>query len=367
MILFINTFITDKCIPNSSTSANKKSNRALLKECNQIDIFKYSLASLAPIHKWNRIILNISLDSNYLDKKDDLESFIRDEYKGCEIFLSWKRNVFKSEWQQTYELFNEELIWFNCNHDHIVLDSSPNYLNFILGKMKKDELGPISSYYTHWPENIAHLSHSYKFDSLRIFEEYATLRKETCDSINIISKNLYHKWWFSDSVPAHLAFPRPDWSRNMLSSFVSVPDHKQFIQYKELSRHFDAYYHLTVGQCPALNIPDGFFDNNINILIGGASKTEGQTWFNPLIEKFSSEDLNGVDYKMLEADIPLFWKNRIAKIDRYSFDENSFIEYRLKSVIGMVNLNEYTPHKFDESILKLVLNVWLKPYNKKII
>jgi len=362
MILFINTFITDSVMPGSQVQAHRQWNRQYLKQYSSFDIFKYSLASLAPIYKWKRVILNISLDNIYKDRKDELDKFIKQEFIDYPIHVFWKRNEYQTEWQNSYELLDDELIWFCCNHDHICLDSNSDYLNHIVSIMREEADQSISSYFTHWPESIAYVSKSYKPNNLKVYDNHATMIQESCDSINIISKELYKRWWLSKKLPHELKFPRPDWMWNMLSNFVQVPDQKQFIQFKEQARHFDAYYHMTRNQCPALNIPDGFFDNQIKISVGNENKIDGYTWLNPCIEQFNSENIHGVDYKILEEDIPLFWKKRINEIKRFDIDKNIFIENRLKSVMNMINLNYTTPHIFDERVKEKILDVWKKAY-----
>jgi hypothetical protein len=362
MILFINTFITDKILPGSTTQPHRMWNREFLNQYSSFDTFKYSLASLAPIYDWKNVILKISLDDEYKFRQEELEKFINQEFQGKPINISWKRNELQSEWQESYDLLNDDLIWFNCNHDHICLDSNSDYLNFIISKMRDEQNETISSCFTHWPENIAFLSETYNPKDLIINENYATINQQTCDSINIISKNLYKKWWFSVKLPNQCRFPRPDWSMNMLSNFVSIPEQKQFIQFKEQARHFDAYYHMTRNQCPALNIPDGFFENNIKISVGNENRIDGYTWLNPSITDYRSAHPNGVDYKMLEEDIPLFWKKRISEIKRYEFDKNIAIENRLKSVMNMLYLNYTTPCVFKQDIKEKFLDVWKKAY-----
>jgi hypothetical protein len=362
MILFINTFITDKVLPGSTLQPHRMWNREFLNQYSSFDTFKYSLASLAPIYDWKNIILKISLDEEYKSRQSELENFIKEEFHGKCINIFWKRNELQSEWQESYDLLDDDLIWLNCNHDHICLDSNSNYLNHIVSKMRLEQDQLISSYYTHWPESISHLSDNCNPKNLIINEDYATMNQETCDSLNIISKNLYKKWWFSVKLPNQCKFPRPDWSSNMLSNFVSTPEQKQFIQFKEQSRHFDAYYHMTRNQCPALNIPEGFFENNIKISIGNQSRLNGYTWLNPSVADNVSENPNGVDYKILEEDIPLFWNKRISEIKRYQFDKNTAIENRLKSVMNMINMHYTIPCVFKLNTKEKILDVWKKAY-----
>jgi len=362
MILFINTFITDKILPGSGTQSHRMWNREFLNQYSSFDTFKYSLASLAPIYNWKSIILKISLDEEYKPRQSELENFIKQEFHGKRLNIFWKRNELQSEWQESYDLLDDDLIWLNCNHDHICLDSNSDYLNHIVSKMRLEQDKCISSYFTHWPESISLLSQNQNPKDLIINEDYATVNQQTCDSINIISKNLYKKWWFSVKLPSQCRFPRPDWSANMLSNFVSTSEQKQFIQFKEQARHFDAYYHMTRYQCPALNIPDGFFKNDIKISVGNENRIDGYTWLNPSIENYVSAHPIGVDYKMLEQDIPLFWKKRISEIKRHEFDKNTAIDNRLKSVMNMIHMHYTVPCVFKPEIKEKILDVWKKTY-----
>jgi len=362
MILFINTFITDKILPASGTQSHRMWNREFLNQYSSFDTFKYSLASLAPIYNWKSVVLKISLDEEYKPRQSELENFIKQEFHGKCLNIFWKRNELQSEWQDSYDLLDDDLIWLNCNHDHICLDSNSDYLNHIVSKMRLEQDKCISSYFTHWPESISLLSQNQNPKDLIINEDYATVNQQTCDSINIISKNLYKKWWFSVKLPSQCRFPRPDWSANMLSNFVSTPEQKQFIQFKEQARHFDAYYHMTRYQCPALNIPDGFFENDIKISVGNENRINGYTWLNPSIENHVSAHPIGVDYKMLEQDIPLFWKKRISEIKKHEFDKNTAIDNRLKSVMNMIHMHYNVPCVFKPEIKEKILDVWKKTY-----
>lgn len=375
MILFINTLITDLPIPNR-THDTRDSNRQFVHHYSAFDIFKYSLSSLSKAYNWKKVILKISLSGEFADRKIELTQFIDNEFKDFEVHLFWERNVYQYQWQETYDLLDDELIWLNCNHDHICLDSDTEYLESVVEKMREEQDGLISSYYTHWQESIGYLSQTYSAKNLKIYDDYATMEQQSCDSINIISKKLYKEWWFSKNLGEY-RFPRPDWSENMLSYFVQTPNQKQYIQFKENSRHYDAYFHLTMSQCPSLEIPCGFFDKNIKLQIGGDFKKEkDNTWINPLISSYKAENGLGVDYKMLREDIPLFWKDNISSINEEISSQDELIAKRLDSIVNM--LYQYTPqgldyknpstpnkpHIFDKEVLDKILNVWKRPYEK---
>lgn len=362
MILFINTFITDATLPGR-TSQQKLNNRVFLKSYSPLDIFKYSLASLSVAHTWSRVIFNISLDTKYLPQKELLEEFIHSEFKNVPINLSWDRNLYQKDWQKTYNLFDDDLIWFSCNHDHIFIDSSQDYLNMLVSEMKKEADGLISACYTHWPEQVAYLSKNKTPSELCIFDEYATMNMINVDSINIISRNLYKKWWFSNTLPDNLQFPRTDWPQNMIFNHVDCgTQQKNFIPFKELSRHFDAYYHIDMHQCPALNIPDGFFEKEMKISIGNSERIDGYTWCNPMIKLYMAENEMGVDYKWSNEDLPISWKNKCKDIKVFLYPENWY-ESRVEAITDMLYVNYQTRMIFDSDVLKKLVSVWVKPYN----
>jgi len=362
MILFLNVFITDTTIPLSQGNPYKRANRTYLNTYSNLDIFKYSLASLSKAYNWKRVILKVLLDENYLHRKEELNTFINNEFKDIPLNLFWTRNTYQHEWQETYDLFDDELIWFSCNHDHIFLDSSQDYLNLIIKEMRKEADTPISFCYTHWPEQISYLCRTKSPQDLVIHDEYATINLTDINSINVISKSIYKMWWFSTKLDNKLQFPRPDWGANMLNWFVDCGKYqKNFISFKELNRHFDAYYHIDMHQCPALNIPDGFFDKNIKLSIGNPDRIEGYTWLNPTIEKYGAENKNGVDYKWCEEDIPIGWKDRISDIKVFPHDDNWY-ESRIKSIADMLYNNYNDRIILDTETLNKIINVWIKPY-----
>ena len=156
MILLFNVFITDK----SSTRGQWESlgvnyDRGNLSRPNKLDILKYSLASYAVAYPWKRIILNLELDPDYisLDKKQELKEFIYSIFKNTEIIYSDKRNLTQQDWINTYDLLNDDVIFYQCNHDHIFIDNSTEYLEELvqLRQLYKENLTISTS---HFPEAI---------------------------------------------------------------------------------------------------------------------------------------------------------------------------------------------------------------------
>ena len=67
---------------------------------------------------------------------------------------------------------------------------------------------------------------------------------------------------------------------------------------------------------------------------------------NPLKENYYAYNLDGVDYKFTLKDIPLFWKNRISKIDiNNNLNEELDIQHHLYSIIQMIYSDiRYNPY-----------------------
>jgi len=151
MILFCNTFITEQSAKNN-WNYQKQIPRKNLKSFSNFDTFKYSLASLAVAYDWSKVILKISLDDCYKDRQDELEIFIKEEFKNFNLILEWQRNEYQNDWKKDYKLLDDNLIWYYCNHDHIFFDSSKDYLDELVNEMKDEELCSLG--FSHFPESI---------------------------------------------------------------------------------------------------------------------------------------------------------------------------------------------------------------------
>jgi hypothetical protein len=361
MILFVNTLITD----NKSACRYDRGN---LKSYSNFDIFKYSLASFAVAHSWSKVILKISLDHNYLDRQQELEHFIKTEFKNSNLVLEWKRNEFQNDWQRDYELLDDNLIWFYCNHDHIFFDSNNQYLNELVEQFKNAHSTTI--FFSHFPELIrtvrqglisASQDLSYISPSYQIHESYASVELDNYDSIQIITKDLYYRWWFGGDFN-HEFLPRPDWGKE-LRRLKSLPMHKVIVPLKEICRHFDGYQHvyppITNNQCPAIDIPPGFFENNIKIRYGYDDYVEGWVNINPKNSNYYAHDKTGTDYKFTLDDLPLIWMSKISSVDvNPNINDREMINYRLRSILEMI----YTSDRYviDKEIVKKILGIYIK-------
>lgn len=130
MVLLYNSFITD--VPGSGTQWKDHKifyDRGNLKDYNKIEVLKYSLSTISKAYPWERVIILIELEGEYNTKsnKEHLLDFIFQEFKGAEIYFSSKRNIFQEDWIKTYELINDDFIFYMNAHDHIFIDSSNSF------------------------------------------------------------------------------------------------------------------------------------------------------------------------------------------------------------------------------------------------
>lgn len=371
MILLCNTFITETK-PSIGKGLVFREN---LKQFSNFDIFKYSLASLAVAYPWSKVIFYVELDEIYKDRENELEQYIKELFQDFTLIYRNKRNEFQNDWKQTYDLLDHNLIWFYCNHDHIFFDSGTEYLQEIVENIKDEELCSIQ--FSHWPENIRTVKQGFKSpphfpfqedSSYRLENNYAWANSVNFDSIQIITKELYKRWWFEGDFHS-IKLPRPDYFGIGLAEIKPVPLHKTISPFKEICRHFDGYQHIqpaiTNNQCPAIDIPPGFFEGNIKIRYGYDDYKEGWLNINPKNPNYYAFDISGTDGKFTLQDLPLVWKSRISFIDSNpEIDEEEFIQYRLKAVLEMIYTSEY--YHIDETVKDNILNNYLKPFNYKI-
>ena len=358
MILFCNTFITE-----AKPFGKGNVVRDNLKSFNNFDIFKYSLASLAIAYDWSKVILKISLDDCYKHRKDELEQFIKDNFSQFNLVLEWQRSEYQNDWKRDYELLDNNLIWFYCNHDHIFFDSSKDYLAELVDEMKDKEL--CSLQFSHFPENIRASKKSPKYT---IHSNYISFESINFDSIQIITKELYRRWWFEGDFN-HIKLARPDFFGIGLAEIKPMPMHKVIVPLKELCRHFDGYQHvqpiINNNQCPAIDIPVGFFENDIKIRYGYSDYKEGWTNINPKNNNYYAYDTTGTDYKFTLNDLPLIWKDKISVIDsNLNINEEEMVQYRLKAIFDMMYTSPY--YVIDKEVEEKVFNNYLKNFNYSI-
>ena len=374
MILLFNVYITP-----SKGNQFVIFDRGNLKSSNKLDITKYTLSSLACAYSWSKAIINVELDPNHYSSKDseDIYNFITKEFIDIEVVYSTKRCKLQKEWQELYDKINSNLIFYLGNHDHVFMDSDNICLKDLVETAKNNKNSTVIT--SHFPENIRWAKSGYielnelaprkLNDNFKINNNNLSYKGICIDSLNIITKSLYYDWFFRGNWEFEL--PRTDGIGGVdllkIKSHLglNLPQQDIIIPYKEQLRHFDGYMHQKIGNdtCPALSIPDGFFESKIKIRYGYDDYKEGWVNINPKNPNYYAFDKTGTDYKMTLEDIPLFWKDRIIEIDINSdLNEEEMIQYKLHSIQQMIYSDtRYNPY-IEDVTTQNILNTYLKSH-----
>jgi hypothetical protein len=229
--------------------------------------------------------------------------------------------------------------------------------------MKDEEL--CSLQFSHFPENIRTAK---KNPNYIIHNNHISFDSINFDSIQIITKELYRRWWFEGEFN-HIKLGRPDFFGIGLAELKPMPMHKVIVPLKELCRHFDGYQHIQPvidnNQCPAIDIPVGFFENDIKIRYGYSEYMEGWTNINPKNLDYYAYNTTGTDYKFTLDDLPLVWKDKISVIDsNIEIDEEEMLTYRLKAIFDMVSTSPY--FEIDKEVINKIFNKYLENFNYSI-
>ena len=394
MVLLFNVYITDQ----SSTGGTWEQagifyDRGNLDRPNKLDILKYSLVSYAIAYPWKRVILNLQLDGVYNTEENriELKQFVEEEFKNFDLYFSDIRNKHQEDYFKTYELINDDVIFYQCNHDHIFIDNSTDYLEELV--KLREIYGPNLTISTsHWPEAIrtakcGYMDHSEEIPSVfsekyQLCNNYIFREGKVLDSLIIITKEIYQNWFLEGDwnnikfPPGIFASDKLELPRTEGVGVIGIGGIKDVMQspfinqqvaipYKELFRHFDGYYHqkITNNQCPAIDIPPGFFENNIKIRYGYDDYKEGWVNINPKNPNYYAHDKSGTDYKFTLKSIPLVWKNKIAVIDSNpNIDEEEMLQYHLKAVLEMIYTSpKYNPY-IDKEVEDKIMKTYLKDY-----
>jgi len=394
MVLLFNVFITDA----SATGGQWERlgvgyDRGNLNTPNKLNILKYSLASYAVAYPWKRVILNLQLDGIYNTEENriELKQFVEEEFKNFDLHFSDIRNKHQEDYFKTYELINDDIIFYQCNHDHIFIDNSTDYLEELI--KLREIYGPNLTISTsHWPEAIrtakcGYIDHSEETPSVfsekyQLHDNYIFREGKVLDSLIIITKEIYQNWFLEgnwDNVkfpPGLFTSGKVELPRTEGVGIIGIGGIKDIIQspfinqqivipYKELFRHFDGYYHQKISnnQCPAIDIPPGFFGNNIKIRYGYDDYKEGWVNINPKNPNYYAHNKSGTDYKFTLNSLPLVWKNKITVVDSNpNIDEEEMLQYYLKAVLEMIYTNpKYNPY-IDKEVEDKIMKTYLKDY-----
>jgi len=367
VILFINVFLTEQKMYTKEYYARQNA-----KYSNKVDVFKYMLSSLENFYQWKKVVINVKLDDSFSDRKHELHNFIHKTFEKYPLVLNDKRNSWQSEWVKDFDLFDDDLILYLGNHDHIFTDPDPSYFGEVVNKYRNvDEY--IGIQFSHWPEMCTSLwKHIVDTKEITILEDHFYCKLKQCHALQVINRKTYRMWWIDNKLP-DIEFPRSDGVNSPgLDSYSFFEPMKIITLYREVCRHFDGYQHtiwehLPNETVPVLEIPDGFFESNLRINYSSSYKKDF-TNINPLTEKLKIFDENGFDLNIPKQVLPHFWKDKISEFQ----DDFSKIKFALSDeeisqtfIDRICNIWNYDP-KFQTSNGGQILKNKIRHYYKNL-
>lgn len=311
------------------------------------DIFKYCLASYSSMRSLiSKAVFYIELAPEYAERQEELEAYIYHLFPDC--LLRWHRNYYCRDWRASFEKdiapVEDDLVWLACNDDHIFIDYSLDVIKDGLRILQEDPNPYSIIYYSHWPEQMN--LHNLWNSSLVSGGNYVCSPWCTYDSIMILKKERLRHYWFDHDF-GDLEVFRTD-SIHQINLQMNEP---AYAPTRELVRHYDGYSHVGNMQniVPPLFIPHGFFERNMTIRYGYSNRDEKTVNVNPLSSNYFAATPGGTDYRWTLEDIPLFWKDRISRIDcKHDVDESMMKHKRNEAFLAMthVPMNAFNIH-FD--------------------
>lgn len=332
MILYFDNYITNtplikdfyKELDKIRDSCNAYSTR------DKFEITLYTLASYAS-YPWSKAIIVYSLEDKSRNK--EFETEVKKLFPKGNLILMEGRSDTQKKYQEKAKIINsikDDWIFYAGNNDHPFICSDFKVLDHCL--KKADALSNkhkfVSILYSHFSEgynmfrkgtaihdlyyNRGKLLNEDAFSLTGIFEEGWNT------AIQIVNKPLFNHWLFSKKLGDKIY-------RRIEEMAPEVPTKNQIliVPKEKICEHFDGYSHysnrgysMSSNIVPPLFIPSGFFKNDIKIRYGYDDYKEDWVNINPSKDKYSFEDQkNGTDLKITLSQLPLFWKERISKID----------------------------------------------------
>jgi|TARA_R110000744_G_scaffold190_7_gene752 hypothetical protein len=362
MILFLNTYL----VPTKAYSSCVWDRGNLNNPC-KLDVFKYSISSLSKAYPWSKVIIYFSLHEEYKSREKDLIDYIKNEFGSVkddiDVVIRNTRNEYQSQWKETYDLLDDDLVFYCGNHDHIFVGNEHLFglaIEEFRSQLSANE-GLVSLRFSHFPEMFRAGVFQHCQDDNRYPLPTNIHKTLICnsDAIQILSKDLYHKWFWHNDTDRLMG--RTDGPDTHLSENIWTPKFgwTVYAMNHEHIRHFDGYNHVEIPNCscPALDIPEGYFDNNIVVRIGYDDRIDGTFKINPFQEKSLAEDANGVDFPYHLEDLPQHIRSRVSDIDinpSFHTNDNKINKQLYLNRLGFVYRSCLKPYGGEHNLLNRV-------------
>ena len=331
MLLYFDTYLTD--IPRSVNRklefllANVRRGNTSYCVQRKVDIFKYTLASFAPL-SWSNVIINV--DGINESEVTDALNFAKLLFLAAQLTPS--RSDTGSKYSNVLSKYTLKNPWvfFAPHNDHPFIGSEVNAFEKLVTLAEEVEGKfnlPVLILYSHFTESINSITpdrflYGFTGEYVKVLLEtddaFVVLREEIpLLSTHIIRARQLHDLMFEAGENRVI-------TTECLGKYLNIKSKCiQIIPKVEYCRHYDGYMHtysvindyVSADRVPPLFIPNGFFENNIRIKYGYDKYFLDFTNINPNSENYIFSNKSGTDLGDLLSNIPFFWKYRISHID----------------------------------------------------
>lgn len=285
----------------------------------RFDVFRYCIASHAVLEPLvNKFIFCITLAPELAHRQSELDEYIRSLIPADKLEIIWQRCDYGRDWKKVCDKYltdPDEIVWLACNDDHIFIDKNLSMVAAAQAILNADPDPNAIMYYSHWPEQMRMSIHL--GGELTVDKNFIRYQWENFDGIMMLKAGRLSKYWERDYGDA-LMF-KVDYLGAHHGYRCPGP---VYAPTRELVRHYEGYSHVNDGMAqtlanivPPLYIPNGFFGTGMEIRIGYPERDNTWINFNPASEWLYNASPYGTDYRWLQQDIPLFWKDKIVWID----------------------------------------------------
>ncbi len=323
MILYYDNYIIDSPLFSDVVKSIRyiRKSESLYKKTSRLNIAKYTLASYK-IFPWSKVIIKV--DAEKEEEKEDFIKYAREIFPDAEIITHRSDN--QKEYCKTIEKIcklDDEWIFFIPNNDHPMITNDISHIYKLIekGNEYKKKYKYISIIFTM--VSMVGINITDYFKDVKIIEDTDVSFVMTKPNGLFFSGQILHrdllKYIFCSHNFGMMRVTRIEDVQN----FITINNQLIISPKKSICDHFDGHSNtygttnqITENQVPPLFIPPGFFQNDIKIAYGYKEYRDGWVNINPAAKYYSFKNKkDGTDLKIGVDDIPLFWKDKISRVD----------------------------------------------------
>tara|TARA_Y100001937_G_C7084662_1_gene314746 strand:+ start:161 stop:976 length:816 start_codon:yes stop_codon:yes gene_type:complete len=138
---------------------------------------------------------------NYINNTDtDLDKAIKKIFNDKTVVIQNKLNKTQEDWQEMYELLDEQFVWVCSKYDSKFVDSDIKHLEEVLNFRKTGGTEKLASInICNWVDNLTKcviIDHGIWDGEKHPAPTQAWISVDDCDSYQIATKALYRSWFF---------------------------------------------------------------------------------------------------------------------------------------------------------------------------